>query len=133
MLPIINLRLKSLNRAYGFLIKGLFVKYLFSFFYQSLNLVALLLSAYFAAYYMQSHWLAVAFIAAAPLLQAITQFDRSAVSSAPPTKVKLPLVSLLVMLGSAWLLLSVPEAGLALWLGFACIGGFILNTYWVEE
>jgi hypothetical protein len=108
------------------------MKYLFSFFYQGLNLVALLLSAYFAAYHMQSHWLAVAVIAVAPLLQAITLFDKSA-SSAQPTKVKLPLVSLLVMLGSAWLLLSVPEAGLALWLGFACIGGFILNTYWVEE
>jgi len=109
------------------------MRYLFSFFYQSLNLIVLLLSAFFAAYHMQSHWLAVAVIAAAPLVQAITLFDKSALSSAPPTKVKLPLVSLLVMLGSAWLLLSVPEAGLALWLGFACIGGFILNTYWVEE
>ena len=109
------------------------MKYFLRFIYQSLNLVALLLSAYFAAYHMQSHWLAVAVIAAAPLLQAITQFDKSAVSGASPTKVKLPLVSLLVMLGSAWLLLSVPEAGLALWLGFACIGGFILNTYWAEE
>ena len=109
------------------------MRYLFSFFYQSLNLIVLLLSAFFAAYHMQSHWLAVAVIAAAPLLQAITLFDKSAVSSAPSNKVKLPLVSLLVMLGSAWLLLSVPEAGLALWLGFACIGGFILNTYWVEE
>ena len=109
------------------------MKYLFSFFYQGLNLVALLLSAYFAAYHMQTHWLALAVIAAAPLLQALTQFDKSALSSAAPTKVKLPLVSLLVMLGSAWLLLSVPEAGLALWLGFTCIGGFILNTYWLKE
>jgi hypothetical protein len=109
------------------------MKYLFSFFYQSLNLVVLLLSAYFAAYYMQSHWIAVAVISAAPLLQAMTLVDKSTVSRSQPTKVKLPLVSLLVMLGSAWLLLSVPEAGLSLWLGFACIGGFILNTYWVEE
>ena len=106
------------------------MKYLLSFFYQGLNLVVLLLSTYFAAYHMQSHWLAVAVIAAAPLLQAITLFDKSAVTS---TKVRLPLVSLLVMLGSAWLLLSVPQAGLALWLGFVCIGGFILNTYWLEE
>jgi hypothetical protein len=71
--------------------------------------------------------------AAAPLLQAIIGFDKSAASGSQPSKVKLPLVSLFVMLGSAWLLIAVPQAGLALWLGFACIGGFILNTYWVEQ
>ena len=68
------------------------MKCLFSFFYQGLNLVALLLSAYFSAYHMQFHWIAVAVIAAAPLLQAITQFDKSALPGAPQTKVKLPLV-----------------------------------------
>ena len=109
------------------------MKYLFGFFYQSLNLIVLLLSAYFIAYQMQSHWIAVAVVAAAPLLQAIIVFDKSAVSGSKPSKVKLPLVSFFVMLGSAWLLLAVPQAGLALWLGFACIGGFILNTYWAEQ
>ena len=109
------------------------MKYLFSFFYQSLNLVALLVSSYFAAYQMQSYWIAVALIAAAPLLQLVIGFDRSATSDSPPSKVKLPVVSLWVMLGSAWLLLTVPEPGLALWLGFACIGGFMLNTYWAQE
>ena len=124
----INLRLKSLERTQGFS-----VKYLFGFFYQSLNLIVLLLSAYSAAYQMQSHWIAVAIIAAAPLLQAIIGFDKSAAAGPQPSKVKLPLVSLFVMLGSAWLLIAVPQAGLALWLGFACTGGFILNTYWVEQ
>jgi len=124
----INLRLKSLERAQGFL-----VKYLLACFYQGLNLSALLLSAYFGAYQMQSHWIAVAIIAAAPLLQSIIGFDNFAASNPLPSKVKLPLVTLFIMLGTAWLLLSVPEAGLALWLGFACIGGFILNTYWLEE
>ena len=111
------------------------MKYLFGFFYQGLNLVVLLLSSYFAAYQMQSHWLALAMISGAPLLQLITVFDRSSIvaPSSKPNKVKLPLVSLLVMLGTAWLLLSVPQAGVALWLGFACLGGFVLNTYWVEE
>jgi hypothetical protein len=109
------------------------MRYLFSFFYQSLNLVALLLSAYFAAYHMQSHWVAVATIAAAPLLQATVGFDKPPGPDAFPSKVKLPLVTLFMMLGTAWLLLSVPQAGLALWLGFACVGGFILNTYWVRE
>ena len=128
MLPNTSLRLKSLERE-----QGILVKYLFGFFYQGLNLIVLLLSAYFASYQMQSHWIAVAVIAAAPLLQAIIVFDKSAASGTQPSKVKLPLVSLFVMLGSAWLLLTVPQAGLALWLGFACIGGFILNTYWVEQ
>lgn len=109
------------------------MKVLFGVCYQSLNLLVLLLSAYFAAYHMQSHWVAVAIIAAAPLLQAIVVFDKSAASNSLSSKVKLPLVTLFIMFGSAWLLLSVPAAGLALWLGFACIGGFILNTYWVEE
>jgi hypothetical protein len=109
------------------------MRYLFSFFYQCLNLVALLLGAYFAAYHMQSHWLAVGIIASAPLIQAITGFDKSPGPNALPGKVKLPLVTLFMMLATAWLLLSVPQAGLALWLGFACVGGFILNTYWVRE
>jgi hypothetical protein len=109
------------------------VKFLFRFFYQSFNLGVLLISAFFAAYHLQSHWIAVAIIAAAPLLQLVVVFDRSARSSALSDKVKLPLVSLFIMLATAWLLLSVPQAGLALWLGFACIGGFILNTYWVDE
>jgi hypothetical protein len=109
------------------------VKYLFGFCYQGLNLIVLLVSAYFVAYQMQSHWIAVAVIAAAPLLQTIIGFDKSAESNPMPSRVKLPLVTLFIMLGTAWLLLSVPHAGLALWLGFACIGGFILNTYWLEE
>jgi hypothetical protein len=109
------------------------VKNLFGFFYQSLNLGVLLLSAYFAAYHLQSHWIAVAIIAAAPLLQLITGFDKSSSAESQLSKVKLPLVSLFIMLATAWLLLAVPQAGLALWLGFACIGGFILNTYWVEQ
>lgn len=109
------------------------MKYLFGFFYQSLNLIVVLVSSYFAAYQMQSYWLAVALIAAAPLLQMMTGFDRFTASDSTPSKVKLPVVSLLVMLGSAWLLLTVPQSGLALWLGFACIGGFMLNTYWAQE
>lgn len=109
------------------------MKYLFGFCYQGLNLIVLLVSAYFVAYQMQSHWIAVAVIAAAPLLQTIIGFDKSAESNPMPSRVKLPLVTLFIMLGTAWLLLSVPQAGLALWLGFACIGGFILNTYWLEE
>ena len=110
------------------------MKYLFGFFYQSLNLGVLLLSAYSAAYYLELHWIAVAIIAAAPLLQLVVGFDRSAASNTQPGKVKLPLVSLILMFATAWLLLTVPQAGgLALWLGFACIGGFILNTYWVED
>ena len=111
------------------------MKYLFGFLYQGLNFIVLLLSSYFSAYHLQSHWIALAVIAAAPLVQLVSVFDKSslAVSSSPSSKVKLPLVSLFVMLGTAWLLLSVPQAGLALWLGFACIGGFILNTYWAEQ
>ena len=104
------------------------MKYLFSFFYQSLNLVVLLLSAYFAAYYMQSHWIAVAVISAAPLLQAMTLFDKSTVSRSQPTKVKLPLVSLLVMLGSAWLVTQCSRGGVGTLAGL-CLYRWVYSQY----
>lgn len=111
------------------------MKQLLAVTYQVFNLLVLLTSSYFAAWYLQSHWLALALMAAAPLLQWMVVYDKSELAEplSRPSQIRLPLVSLLMMLGTAWLLLAVPAAGLALWLGFACLGGFILNTYWIEN
>lgn len=108
------------------------MKKLLAVIYRVFNLLVLLTSSYFAAYQLQSHWLAPALMAASPLLQWMVVYDKSQPSPSH-SKIRLPLVSLLMMLGTAWLLLAVPAAGLALWLGFACLGGFILNTYWIEN
>ena len=110
----------------------LLMKKLLAVIYRVFNLLVLLTSSYFAAYQLKSHWLALALMAAAPLLQWMVVYDKSQPSPSH-SKIRLPLVSLLMMLGTAWLLLAVPAAGLALWLGFACLGGFILNTYWIEN
>ena len=110
------------------------MKFLFRLLYQCLMVSTLLSSCYFAAYEMRSYWLALLLIAGAHLLQMIVPYDKSAVGAQPPvSKIKLPLVTLPVMLGSAWLLATVPQTGLALWLGLAGIAGFIINNYWVES
>ncbi len=74
-------------------------------------------------------WFGVLLTSLPPLLQRIRPYDRT-----PPIhhKVRLPLVSLLVMVGAGWVLLVVPERGSALWFTLSCLGGFLLNTYWAE-
>ncbi|UTW46269.1 hypothetical protein KFE80_05120 [bacterium SCSIO 12696] len=66
----------------------------------------------------------------APMINLVLPYDtqRSA-----HHKVKLPRVSLLVMLSVALVLLTIPERGLALWLTLGCLGGFLLDTYWARE
>ena len=105
------------------------MKKIFVVLYQLFNLLVLLTGSYFAAYSLQFHWLALALLAAAPLLQWMIAYDKSRSNT---SKLRLPLVTLLMMLATAGLLLAVPTPGLALWLGFACIGGFVLNTYWAD-
>lgn len=94
--------------------------------YQLFNSLVLMFSAYSLGYNLDDklQWLCLSVIALAPLVQLIAPYDRQ-----PPNnqKIKLPLVSLLVMLAIGLLLLVAPQ-GLALWLGFACLGGFLINN-----
>ncbi len=72
-------------------------------------------------------WLGVLLAALAPLVNRFWLYDDGSSTS---DKVRLPKVSLLVMLGVAWVLLTVSERGWPLWLVLGILGGFLLNTYW---
>lgn len=74
-------------------------------------------------------WLGVILSAGAPLLNRLFPFDRGLSLN---MKVKMPLVSLFVMLGVAWVLLTVPERSWPLWLVLGTLGSFLLNTYWAD-
>ena len=103
------------------------MKRLFSVSYYLLALV----SAATALLALWGHpvWGGVLLTALPPLVQRIRPFDlRPSIHH----KVRLPLVSLLVLAGIAWVLLAVPGRTPALWLALACLGGFLLNTYWAE-
>ncbi|WP_461481729.1 hypothetical protein [Porticoccus sp.] len=72
-------------------------------------------------------WLGVLLAASAPLVNHFWPYDRGRSMN---MKVRLPLVSLLVMIGVAWVLLTVPERGRPLWLLLGTLGSFLLHTYW---
>ena len=95
-----------------------------------LLLVVSVLAAYQSAFSTGLEWLVLLVMAVAPLLQLITAWDQQVSLNA---KLKQPLVSLLVMLGIAFLLLTVPQPGLVLWAGLAVLGGYLLDTYWARE
>lgn len=94
--------------------------------YQLLNSLVLVFAAYSLGYSLDNRlqWLCLAVIALAPLLQFLVPYDRQSPNN---QKIKLPLVSLLVML-SIGLLLLVASQGPALWLGLACLGCFLINN-----
>ena len=73
-------------------------------------------------------WLGVLLAAGAPLVNHFYPYDRDRSMN---MKVHLPLVSLFVMLGVAWVLLTIPERGWPLWLVLGTLGSFLLNTYWL--
>lgn len=77
----------------------------------------------------QPVWPGVLLTCLPPLVQRFYPFD-----TGPQIhhKVRLPWVSLMVLLGVAWVLLTVSGYGLPLWLTLGCLGGFLLNTYWAE-
>ncbi len=74
-------------------------------------------------------WLGVFVAALAPLLNKFWIYDDDASMN---TKVHLPKVSLLVMIGVAWVLLTVSERGWPIWFVLGILGGFLLNTYWAS-
>lgn len=75
-------------------------------------------------------WFGVLMVALPPLVNVICPYDNNASLN---TKVQLPKVSLLVMIGMAWVFLTLPERGWALWFALGGLGGFLLNTYWAKS
>ena len=72
-------------------------------------------------------WFGVLLAALAPLLNKLWVYDND---DSINTNVRLPKVSLLVMMGVAWVLLTISDRGWPLWFVLGILGGFLLNTYW---
>lgn len=94
--------------------------------YQLLNSLVLLFSAYSLGYSSAGklQWLCLLAITLAPTVQWITPYDRQPSNN---QKIKLPLVSMLIVLAIGVLLLVAPP-DIALWLGLACLAGFLINN-----
>ena len=74
-------------------------------------------------------WLGVILVVLPPILNNVWPYDRDGSINA---KVQLPKVSLVVMIGVAWVLLTLSERGWPLWFALGGLGGFLLHTYWVR-
>ena len=92
--------------------------------------LAVCAAVYFLIVQPAVYWLGPLVSGLAPLVNVVFPYDTKL---SPYQKVKLPKVSLLVLLGVALVLLTVPERGPALWLVLGCLGGFLLDTYWARE
>ncbi|MDE0841573.1 MAG: hypothetical protein OSA42_05205 [Porticoccaceae bacterium] len=100
--------------------------------YQMCNVCVALYSSYSWAFAnglqdnAQYYYAGLLLVSLAPLANVLVPFDRQAQST---TGVRLPKVSVAVMLGSIWMLLAVPEVGMALGLWLLCVGGFFISSY----
>jgi hypothetical protein len=103
------------------------MKKLFSLFFYTWSTVAFLASLAGLFVARDIVWLGVLLSSGAPLLNRIRPYDNGYSIN---RKLRQPLVSLFVMLGVAWVLLTVPGGGWSLWLVLGVLGGFLLNTYW---
>ena len=74
--------------------------------------------------------MAVLLVAVAPLVNKFWSYDSG---ESIHDKVKSPKVSLLVMIGVAWVLLTFPETGWSLWFALGGLGVFLLHTYWAAD
>ena len=94
--------------------------------YQLLNSLVLLFSAYSLGYSGAGklQWLCLLLIAVAPSVQWIAPYDRQPSNN---QKIKLPIVSTFIVLPVGLLLLVAPP-GAVLWLGLACLAGFVINN-----
>lgn len=72
---------------------------------------------------------ALVLLAFAPLLQLLFGYDAYQV---PHHKVRLPVTSLLVLVGLGVVLVSIDSRGAVLWLALANVGAFLLDTYWAR-
>ena len=91
--------------------------------------IAVTLAVYLLVLQPAAPWIGVLLAGLAPLVNMVWPYDRR---RSPHHKVKLPVVSLLVLLALAWVLLTVDQRGAALWLALGCVGGFLLDTYWAS-
>ena len=92
--------------------------------------LAVCTAAYFLFAQPALYWGGSLVAGLAPLINLVFPYDAQVSAH---QKVKLPKVSLLVMLSVALVLLTIPERGPALWLTLGCLGGFLLDTYWAKE
>lgn len=106
------------------------LKIIFRFSFVVWSAIAAGLAVYFLVVQPAIFWVGVLVAGLAPLVNMVLPYDRR---QSPHHKVKLPRVSLLVLLGFALVLLTIPERGAALWLALGCVGGFLLDTYWAQE
>lgn len=104
------------------------MKFPFRIFHICLLLLASISAVYFFSFTRESHWLALGVVALPPLVQKITPYD----SIQTHGKLRLPKVSLMVLLGIALLLLTAPGAEWSLLLGLLCLGSYLLDTYWAS-
>lgn len=105
------------------------MKKLFSFIFYVWISVASVMALYSLVVSFHVVWLGVLLVAVAPLLNRLWPYDSG---ESIHHKVKSPRVSLLVMVGVAWVLLTLPERGWPLWFALGGLGGFLLHTYWAN-
>ena len=91
--------------------------------------VALVAAIYSIVVAFHMVWIGVVLVALPPLLNNVWRYDRGDSINA---KVQLPKVSLVVMLGVAWVLLTLSDRGWPLWFALGGLGGFLLHTYWAR-
>lgn len=106
------------------------MKKIFSIIFYGWLLVTVVSSLYIMFVKFHMVWIGVLLIAIAPLINTLWHYDNQ---GSVNTKVQLPKVSLMVMIGVAWVFLTLPERGWALWFSLGGLGGFLLNTYWAED
>ncbi len=98
--------------------------------YYSWLVLSLIIAIYFVATGFELAWLGVLMASLPPLVNVYWPFDDG---RSPSNKAKYPRLSLFVLLGLAWVLLTVSEIRLPLWLALGCLAGFLLHSYWAEE
>ncbi len=91
--------------------------------------LSLIIAIYFVATGFELAWLGVLMASLPPLVNLYWRFDDG---RSPSTKAKYPRLSLCVLGGLAWVMLTVTELRLPLWLTLGCIAGFLLHSYWVD-
>lgn len=105
------------------------MKKVFSVVFFSWLSVALAVAIYSIVMAFDLVWIGVILVVLPPIINNIWPCDRGGSINA---KVQLPKVSLVVMLGVAWVLLTLSERGWSLWFALGGLGGFLLHTYWVK-
>ena len=75
-------------------------------------------------------WLGVLLCSAPPLINRLWCFDNG---DSPAHKTRYPRLSLLMLAGVAWVLLTVDERAWMLWFALGCLGGFLLYSYWATD